>query len=87
VIVSASDCVEDETYCRRCRFDDVDVFAGILIDSATVPVLFEAGVMTGVCGPTEPPPHAASRAESDVRDTSVRVDDIVMPFIDDHAIE
>jgi hypothetical protein len=54
-----------------------------------VPVPFEAEVITGVCCPALPPPpvQAASKADSDVSETSVRVDDILMPLIDEHAIE
>jgi hypothetical protein len=86
-IVSASDSVDGETYCGRRRFDDALLRAGISMVTATIPLLFEATLETGVCCPTPPPPlHAARTAESEVTETSARVDDIAMPFIEDDLI-
>jgi hypothetical protein len=59
------------------------------METATTPLLFDVAAITGGCWPALPPPplQAASRAESDVSESSARVRDIVKPFIDGHAIE
>jgi hypothetical protein len=88
-IVRASDSVDTETYCGRRLLDAAADRAGILMETATTPLLFDVAAITGGCWPALPPPplQAASRAESDVSESSARVHDIVKPFIDGHAIE